>query len=492
MSSPRTYTKDEKRQAIIRASTIGATAASVELAIPSGTLSVWLHKARKGLFAHLDLGDLVLKSAQSADVHAAAESPAAEGSTPSPLPATEPHPLASPTGLPAETPSTKKASTKKPSSKKASSKKRSTKKASTKKRSTKTVSTSGPSTKKRHVRTVYTPSQRAQALELVAEVGMSEASRTLNISRFSLRQWKRKVELAAAGLGDSPTSGPALVDIEAQRDKEILDEWKRHPGLGPSQIRNQLRRGGIKVSTNTVRRVMEGDGYRPPKVRRDGHTQRYEAVRPNHLWHLDFVHQHINRANTFTFIIIDDHSRYVVGHGVHDAERADFVLDIFNQAVARHGRPEAVMTDRGSAFWSWKGVSRFTRLLTELGVDQVVAQHKEHNGKVEVFNANLSKELFMAHRFYDLREMERRLTSHLHWYNHRRTHHALGGLLVPADRYYGRVEEVQARIEAGKGATVHTDLLDLRDRALELFKVVSRDGRPEVWLMGEKILSTST
>ena len=126
MSSPRTYTKDEKRQAIIRASTIGATAASVELAIPSGTLSVWLHKARKGLFAHLDLGDLVLKSAQSADVHAAAESPAAEGSTPSPLPATEPHPRASPTGLPAETPSTKKASTKKPSSKKASSKKRST------------------------------------------------------------------------------------------------------------------------------------------------------------------------------------------------------------------------------------------------------------------------------------------------------------------------------------------------------------------------------
>ena len=121
-----------------------------------------------------------------------------------------------------------------------------------------------------------------------------------------------------------------------------------------------------------------------------------------------------------------------------------------------------------------------------------MAQHKEHNGKIEVFNANLSKELFMAHRFYDLREMERRLTSHLHWYNHRRTHHALGGLLVPADRYYGRVEEVQARIEAGKGATVHTDLLDLRDRALELFKVVSRDGRPEVWLMGEKILSTST
>ena len=52
-----------------------------------------------------------------------------------------------------------------------------------------------------------------------------------------------------------------------------------------------------------------------------------------------------------------------------------------------------VMHDKGAAFWSWKGVSRFTALLTELGIDQIEAQHKEWNGKVEVFNANLHKEL---------------------------------------------------------------------------------------------------
>jgi len=37
--------------------------------------------------------------------------------------------------------------------------------------------------------------------------------------------------------------------------------------------------------------------------------------------------------------------------------------------------------------------------------------------------------------------------------NHARTHHALGGLLVPADRFYGRAEEVLARIETGGNAT---------------------------------------
>ena len=351
------------------------------------------------------------------------------------------------------------------------------------------VEAAPPTTSKPRVARVYTPSEKARALERAAAVGVTAASKELGISRYSLYEWRRKVQRAAEGEGDSPTSGPDPADIEAQRDKEILDTWRQHPGLGPSQIRNQLRRKSVKVGVNTVRRVMEDAGYRPPKVKRDAHTERYEAVRPNHMWHLDFVQRYINRTSTFSLILIDDHSRFVVGHGVDDAERADMVIQTFNDAVLRHGKPETVMHDKGSAFWSWRGISRFTALLVELGIDQIVAEHKEWNGKVEVFNGNLAKELFNVQRFYDVAEMKRRLATHLHWYNHRRTHHALGGLLVPADRYYGRVDEVLARIESGAGASAHTDMLDLRDRALERFKVVSRDGKPEVWLLGKPLLS---
>jgi transposase InsO family protein len=294
------------------------------------------------------------------------------------------------------------------------------------------------------------------------------------------------VKRAAKGEGPSPTSGPSTSEIEAKRDAEILDEYKTHPGLGPSQVRNQLRRRGIKVSVTTTRRVMEGAGYRPPKVERKKHDRRYNAVRPNHMWHLDFVQRYIGKSSTFTLILIDDHSRFVVGHGVDDAERADMVIDTFEQAVARHGRPELVMHDKGGAFWSWRGISRFTSLLTEMGIDQVVAEQKEWNGKVEVFNANLHKELFDKQRFYDVGEMRRRLEAHLRWYNNSRTHHALGGLLVPADRYFGRAAEVLARIEAGAGREIG-DGVELRERCLELFKVVSKDGVPEVWLLGQRL-----
>ena len=431
MTSPRKYSQDDKTTAIGRTLEVGAASASRELGIPVGTLSCWAHKARRAVPGY------------SAPEAASTAAPS----------------VVAPSGT-AAVPEAVSA----------------------------TVSADEPAARSRRVARLYTPSEKARALELAADIGVTAATKELGMSRFSIYEWQRRVKLAARGKGDSPTSGPDPSDVEARRDKEILDLWRKHPGLGPSQIRNQLRRQGVKVAVNTVRRVMEEAGYRPPKVKRDGHTERYEAVRPNHMWHLDFVHRHINRTNTFNLILIDDYSRFVVGHGVDDAERADLVIETFTEAVGRHGRPESVMHDKGSAFWSWRGISRFTALLTELGIDQVVAKHKEWNGKVEVFNGNLAKELFDVQRFYDVGEMKRRLQGHLHWYNHRRTHHALGGLLVPADRFYGRVAEVLARIEAGAGAGIHTDLLDLRDRALELFKVVSRDGKPEVWLLGQPLL----
>jgi putative transposase len=344
--------------------------------------------------------------------------------------------------------------------------------------------------RKRRVAKSYTPSQRAQALAHVAKHGVSKTSKKYGMSRTALYDWLDKEERAQEGKGPSPTEGPDPADIEAQRDREILAEWHQHPGLGPSQIRNQLRRSGIKVAVQTVRNVMLDAGYRPPKQRSKAHDERFEAVRPNHMWHLDFLTRYINRAKVYILILLDDCSRYATGFGISDdAERAQVVIETFEQAVECHGRPEMTMHDKGSAFWSWRGISQFTSLLTEMGIDQIVAEHKEWNGKLECFNGNLQKELFDVRRFADVADMRRGLAEYLHWYNHQRTHHALGGgLLVPADRYYGRHKDVLARLEAGLGQD-DRDPLGLRGRAPTLFQIVDNGGVLEAWFLGRRLLS---
>jgi transposase InsO family protein len=475
----RTYTTAERLAILKTADKVGPVEAARHHGVPQTTVSNWLHRdatkvaravAAQEAAAHADTSKAVRQ-------RRAATAAKSKGSTAAVPPKVEPT---------AKVAAATKAAVTEPATTKGPAIKVAATKAAKPTTMLPKPGTPLPDSLVKRVARSYTPSEKAQALEHAAAHGVSAASDKFEISRFSIYDWQRKLKKAAAGEGPSPTSGPSPQTIEEQRDQEILGEWRKQPGLGPSQIRNQLRRRGVKVSVTTARRVMEDAGYRPPKVKREPHDERFEAVRPNHLWHLDFVHRNINRATTFTLILIDDCARFVTGHGVDDAERADLVIQTFEEAVARHGKPERVMHDRGAAFWSWRGISRFTSLLTELGIDQVVAEHKEHNGKVEVFNANLAKELFDRHRFYDLAEMKRRLAAHLRWYNSARTHHALGGLLVPADRYYGRAEEVLARIESG--GQHDGDELELRDRCLELFKVVSKNGTPEVWLLGQRLM----
>jgi transposase InsO family protein/transposase-like protein len=279
------------------------------------------------------------------------------------------------------------------------------------------------------------------------------------------------------------TDAPLQGDEHHQR---ILNTWKQHPLLGPSQIKNQLRRLGYKMSVNTVRNVMEEHGYVTPKIQRKEHTGSYEAVRPRQLYHLDFYHLHVHKQKQVLLLIEDDFSRFIAGWTLVENENAEAVIEAFEKAVMRYGKPEAVMSDRGSAFYSWSGVSRFENLLVEYGIDYLVAREPQTNGKVEALNATVQRELIRKIEFVDLADAARQIDHWVRYYNCERTHHALGGILVPADRFFGCVEEMMARIQAGQGGSP-LDLLAGADRVLELFRIIARDGTPEIYLLGKKI-----
>jgi putative transposase len=427
---PRRYTVEERQHAVARGNEVGPTAAGKELNIPSGSIANWQHQARR-------------KAAESVGK---APSESVKEVTP-------------------------------PSS------------ASDKVATADTGNATKRQPKKKMVAKVYTPSQRAQALELAARDGVTAACEKLGMSRFILYDWQRRALLHAEGkVAESPVVG-SDENHAAVRDTRILNEWRAHPGLGPSQVRNQLRRQGFKVSMHTVRCVLEANGYVTPKVRRDPvQDQRYEAVRPNHLWHMDFLHRHIHKQKVYVLLIVDDHSRFIVGGALWDGERVAAVQETFLAAVNRHGRPEKVMSDGGSAFYAWKGVGAFTRLLEELECDQLIAKTANVNGKLEVLNANIQKELFNQETFFDLGEAQRRLQAWIQFYNFRRTHHALGGLLVPADRYFGRADEVLAHVEAGHSAEGIGEPIAPGERNLDLFRITSHRGQVELYLLGQRIV----
>jgi putative transposase len=256
--------------------------------------------------------------------------------------------------------------------------------------------------------------------------------------------------------------------------------------LGPSQIRNLLRRKGLKASAGSVRMVMEEHGYVQPKLRRKEHPGRYEAVRLLQLVHMDFVHLHVHAQRQALLFIVDDYSRFITGFELLPSEKSDGAIRALEESIRRYGKPEAVMTDRGSAFHSFRGISRFERLLEELEITHFVAKEPAVNGKVEALNASVQKELIRQIEFVDLTDAKRQVGAWVRFYNYKRPHHALGGILVPADRFHGWPDETMRRLKAGQDVEV-TDLMGVDGRALEVFKVVSVAVQPTVYLMGKKV-----
>lgn len=341
----------------------------------------------------------------------------------------------------------------------------------------------------------FSPAEKQEILEAAAAGSVSQAATGFNVSRWSIYEWQRRQrraktrkEAEQALLPRSSRPKRNGRQLSEQRYALIAETWKANQALGPRQVRNQLRRThALRVGTSTVRRVMEEQGYVPPKVtveRRE--ARRYEALRPNQQVHLDFLHFYVHKAKAYLLLIEDDYSRFIVGWALCEGERAEAVIEAVDAAITRHGKPEQMVVDGGSGFFSWRGQSQLERVCGDYGIDFIKASKKGSNSKLEALNANVRKELLSRVEFADLADARTQIARWVHSYNFERVHEGLGGLLVPADRYLGRTEQVLAQLERGE-AVVVPGAEPVTGRTLELFRVLSRAGQPELWLLGQQI-----
>jgi putative transposase len=191
--------------------------------------------------------------------------------------------------------------------------------------------------------------------------------------------------------------GRGVKQITEEQEKAIRDIWERYPGFGPSQVRGQLRRQGVTISTGTVRRVMEAKGYRSPGKEGTQHEgQRFEATRPLELVQVDILERYIHKAKVYLLVLLDDFSRFIVGWRLVEETSIDAVIGLVEEAVERYGKMEEILSDRGFVFYSWRGINRFERYLEQARIEHTHARphHPQTLGKVEAWNRRIGKELW--------------------------------------------------------------------------------------------------
>ena len=302
-----------------------------------------------------------------------------------------------------------------------------------------------------------TPEQRLLVLDTWRRSGLpaGDFAELVGMSKHTLYAWKKKFELEGpAGLMDKPkgTKGSKLPDI-ARRAILMLKE--DHPDWGCQRISDMLLRGpGLAACPTTVGRVLRDEGYElveQPTQPHPDRVRRFERARPNQLWQTDLFTFMLKRQNRRVYLVafMDDHSRYMISYGLHASQSAALVLEVFRAGIASCGAPEEVLTDNGAQYVTWRGTSAFAKELQKRGIRHVVASPRRPQtlGKIERFWGTLWRECLEAAVFIDLADAQARIGHFIDYYNFRRAHQGLEGL-VPADRFFQLAPQVKETLAA--------------------------------------------
>jgi putative transposase len=235
------------------------------------------------------------------------------------------------------------------------------------------------------------------------------------------------LELAAGLKRERPTRSAAQV-------RRIL---QRHTGAAPST--RTIQRHFVRLELNT-----RPDGRAPATF------GRFEAAAVGQLWTADFYHgPKIDGRKTYLFAIIDDHSRYVVGHRWRSQENTIGLLGALRDAVAAHGAPKVFYVDNGSPLKS-------TQLLHALAVLGVRITHSrprrpQGRGKVERAFRTVGDQFVVelstpgdpagtGTRVATVSDLDRLFTAWLHRVYHRGEHSETGQ--PPAERFHAAEPEL--------------------------------------------------
>ena len=377
-----------------------------------------------------------------------------------------------------------------------------------------------------------TAEERQHALLLLAS-GMKarEVAASVGRSYEAIRLWRKRAEAAGSmpappvappstdngteSTGSAPSStlppsSPGTCPQRAPKDPgkglgghevaAILQLKEKHPAMGPAQIRTQLKRfKGWRVASRAIARVLKEHGYETVHItsrpQGEEHPEAWEAPHRNAIWQLDFAELRVGPERVSLLVVLDDFSRYTVGHKLLLDPTSEDVVEVLREAIRHHGKPEAIYTDRGSPFTAWKKDSALGAFLESELIDHHIspAYRPQGRGKIEALIHTVQRELWHVVHFEAVAEARVSLANFFREYNERRAHMGIGGL-TPADRFFGRWEQVLERIDAASrlrpGALIGSGddpFTEEPHGPLEVLRLVRNGEHMELHFLGHRV-----
>ena len=256
--------------------------------------------------------------------------------------------------------------------------------------------------------------------------------RVLGISKSALYAWRasrlRRVERARA-------------------ERALATEIARvhaasRSTYGSPRVHAKLRHAGVRVSRKRVERLMRSAGLRGKIRRRWRNTtssnhahpiapntlnRQFSAASSDTRWVVDITYIPIARDFCFLAVIVDLHSRMVVGWALEDHLRTELALKALSMALGVRAPAADLLhhSDRGCQYAS----EAYRAQLAQHGIAVSMSRRGNcyDNAVVESFFGTLKQELVQGTAWATLAEARAAIHDYIEvFYNRQRLHSALG------------------------------------------------------------------
>jgi len=238
--------------------------------------------------------------------------------------------------------------------------------------------------------------------------------------------------------------GPKALDLVVMR--RLDEQYTATPFYGVERMTASLRRQGLRIGHNRVRRLLRLMGlealYPKPRLSVPGGPEHriypyllrgLRIERPNQVWSADITYIRLSQGFVYLMAILDWFSRYVLSWSLSTTLDAWFCVQALREAL-RIATPEIFNTDQGSQFTSGEWIGELTAAGITISMD----------GRGRAFDNIFTERLWRSVKYEEVypkqygtaAEAWQNLRGYFHLYNQERLHQALD-YRTPAEVHFG-------------------------------------------------------
>lgn len=208
---------------------------------------------------------------------------------------------------------------------------------------------------------------------------------------------------------------------------------KQYERYGYRKVAKLLRIEGWNVNHKKVERLWREEGLQLPArhkrrkrlYHKDASVIRLRPQYENHIWSVDFVHDHLSNGRRYRMLtVIDEYTREALAVIAKPKMGSADVLEALYPLILKRGRPDVIRSDNGREFTA----EALQDWLKKIGVKpiQTYPGSPWENGYNERFNGTLRREVLNAEWFATVEQAKTVIGKWLRQYKHIRRHQALG------------------------------------------------------------------